>query len=374
MRPVCSAVTLAVASLIAVTPHPTGTIVSAAAPLPRAALVTAPLIALPGAVDSNSPVMWDLEDGQRRMFVLTSHSGVPSRSLGTRSIASAVPRKSRCCRIPDTACGSKRSSRMMSRVYGYYHNEWPASRCGREDRAVPRIGAAKSGQRPYLDRSRPGHPGLPERHVVRVAQSLCDRRRRRRQRDARPVEDVSLLFLQPIPSGPAVAGRRDRAIAVGGSRSTRRARRVVARRDLGARSRAAHVLAGIARSRTLASRVGISRSDAARRADPRVARRRRQGRCVLGTIGPLEHRDRAICDAAQSRERRDLRAGRHLRLYAPRLDDPSLWTTPQKLLNGGRWYPQVVGLSPGTGTDKLAGSAPRFFMSGRSEWVINFTK
>ena len=28
--------------------------------------------------------------------------------------------------------------------YGYYHNEWPATRCGREDRAVPRIGAAKS--------------------------------------------------------------------------------------------------------------------------------------------------------------------------------------------------------------------------------------
>ena len=25
--------------------------------------------------------------------------------------------------------------------------------------------------------------------------------------------------------------------------------------------------------------------------------------------------------------------------FAPRLDDPSLWTTPQKLLNGGRLVP-----------------------------------
>ena len=60
--------------------------------------------------------------------------------------------------------------------------------------------------------------------------------------------------------------------------------------------------------------------------------------------------------------------------YAPRLDDPSLWTTPQKILNGGKWYPQVIGSTPNVGTDKLAAGSPRFFMSGKSEWVINFAK
>jgi hypothetical protein len=60
--------------------------------------------------------------------------------------------------------------------------------------------------------------------------------------------------------------------------------------------------------------------------------------------------------------------------YAPRLDDPSLWTAPQKILNGGRWYPQVIGLTPGSGTDKLAAASARFFMSGKSEWAINFSK
>ena len=44
---------------------------SAAVVLPRVALVPAPLISLPGGVDSNSPVIWDLEDGQRKIFVMT---------------------------------------------------------------------------------------------------------------------------------------------------------------------------------------------------------------------------------------------------------------------------------------------------------------
>ena len=60
--------------------------------------------------------------------------------------------------------------------------------------------------------------------------------------------------------------------------------------------------------------------------------------------------------------------------YAPELDDPTLWTAPQKLMNGGRWYPQVVGSPTGTGTDKLAGASARFFMSGKSEWIISFAK
>ena len=33
--------------------------------------------------------------------------------------------------------------------YGFYHNEWPAEACGRLDRTVARIGAAKS-----IDRGR----------------------------------------------------------------------------------------------------------------------------------------------------------------------------------------------------------------------------
>ena len=60
--------------------------------------------------------------------------------------------------------------------------------------------------------------------------------------------------------------------------------------------------------------------------------------------------------------------------YAPRLDDPSLWTRAAEDIErrplvpaGGRfvhWH-----------RDRQArGRSPRFFMSGKSEWVINFTK
>ncbi|HEX8030007.1 MAG TPA: hypothetical protein VF491_16150, partial [Vicinamibacterales bacterium] len=55
----------------------------AAEPTPRATLTSAPVVLLPGTVDSNSPVMWDVDDGERRMFVITSHSGKPSMSFGT---------------------------------------------------------------------------------------------------------------------------------------------------------------------------------------------------------------------------------------------------------------------------------------------------
>jgi hypothetical protein len=56
------------------------------------------------------------------------------------------------------------------------------------------------------------------------------------------------------------------------------------------------------------------------------------------------------------------------------LSDPSSWSAPQRLLANGRWYPQVIGTESGIGTDKVAGQRARFFMSGRSEYWIDFAK
>jgi hypothetical protein len=60
--------------------------------------------------------------------------------------------------------------------------------------------------------------------------------------------------------------------------------------------------------------------------------------------------------------------------FAPRLDDPRLWSPPQRLLTGGKWYPQVIGLTDGRGTDKSASTVARLFVAGRSEWLINFSR
>ena len=57
-----------------------------------------------------------------------------------------------------------------------------------------------------------------------------------------------------------------------------------------------------------------------------------------------------------------------------RLDDPALWSQPVKIMDGGRWYPQVMGIEAGSGTDKVAGRWARFFMGGTSDHLIQFIK
>ncbi len=55
----------------------------------------------------------------------------------------------------------------------------------------------------------------------------------------------------------------------------------------------------------------------------------------------------------------------------PARDTCSCTDAPQ---NGGSWYPRVVGMEPGSGTDRLAGRRARFFMTGRSERMIEFER
>ncbi len=60
--------------------------------------------------------------------------------------------------------------------------------------------------------------------------------------------------------------------------------------------------------------------------------------------------------------------------FGSSLEDPGQWSAPSKILNGGRWYPQVMGIETGTGTDKTAGQVARFYMSGESQHVIRFIR
>jgi hypothetical protein len=58
--------------------------------------------------------------------------------------------------------------------------------------------------------------------------------------------------------------------------------------------------------------------------------------------------------------------------FNPRLDEPPGWSTPYRIVEGGSWYPQVIGLEQARGTDTWAGGTARFFMSGRSDSLIGF--
>jgi hypothetical protein len=53
------------------------------------------------------------------------------------------------------------------------------------------------------------------------------------------------------------------------------------------------------------------------------------------------------------------------------LSEPGGWTSPQKILEGVGWYPQVLGLAYGE-TDKVAGQWVRLYVGGVSEWILEF--
>jgi len=52
---------------------------------------------------------------------------------------------------------------------------------------------------------------------------------------------------------------------------------------------------------------------------------------------------------------------------------PGRWSAPRLILQGGSWYPQVVGLEPGD-TDKTAGRVSHLFLHGTSSYLLEFQR
>ena len=348
----------------------------AAASIPRTTLAPALSIVLPGTVDSNSPVIWDLDDGARKVFVMTSSHGVPRIASGP-SLTGLGPAEE-VSLTPHPGHGVWMEAIVFDDVetwYGFYHNEWPALRCGRDDRMVSRIGAAKSSDR--------GRTWQDLGAVIQARQSTtaCDSNNRY---IIGGVGDLSVMldagkqylyfFFSQYQQQPDAQG-----VAV--------ARMLWADRDRPA-------------GRVALWRAGVWESDAGRRelmpTIPGSLRRRLEWTYPAATPlvkpswawhdgddrvdafwGPSVHWNTALEQYVmllnRSKDESYTQEGIYVS-YAPQLDDPSLWTAPVKVFSGGRWYPQVVGSSLGTGTDKRAGESARFFMSGRSDWVINFTR
>jgi len=347
----------------------------AAAPVPRATLVSAPALTLPGAVDSNSPMLWDLDEGQRRLFVLTSHSGVPSIAMGA-----AVDRLSAATPItitPYPGYGVWMEAIVSDDVetwYGFYHNEWPASRCGREDRAVPRIGAARS-----RDRGRTWED-IGAVIQARRGTAACESTNKyviggygdlsvMLDPDKQYLYIFYSQYLEAAESqGVAVArlqwADRDRPWG-----KVELWRNGVWDPDEG-RRQLVEALPGQMRRLEYtypAATPLIAPSLPWHDADDKVD----------AFWGPAVHWNTALQQYVMLLNRAKNENYDQEGIYvsfAPRLDDPGLWSPPQKILNGGNWYPQVAGSTPGVGTDKIAGASARFFLGGKSEWLINFTR
>jgi len=54
------------------------------------------------------------------------------------------------------------------------------------------------------------------------------------------------------------------------------------------------------------------------------------------------------------------------------LSYPEAWNAPLRIVRGGAWYPQAIGLEEGRG-DTEVGAVGRFFMAGFSAWTIEFS-
>ena len=343
--------------------------------VPRTTLTAASTVYLPGAVDSNSPVMWDLEDGRRTMFVMTSSDGVPriasGPSVDRMSVASDV------AMTPHPGYGVWMEAVVFDDVetwYGFYHNEWPALRCGREDRMVSRIGAARSTDR--------GRTWQDLGAVIQSPQSATACWSQNRYIIG-GVGDLSVMLDEDKQYLYFFYSQyHNQAQAQGVA---------VARMQWADRDRPA--------GRLELWREGIWEPDAGRRefqqTIPGSMRRRLEWTYPAATPlvapsyawhdaddrvdafwGPSVHwnteLEQYVMLLNRSKDESYGQEGIYVS-YAPRLDNPALWTPPVKVLNGGRWYPQVVGSGNG-GTDKQAGASARFFTSGRSDWVINFVK
>ncbi|MBL8144404.1 MAG: hypothetical protein JNM38_25035 [Acidobacteria bacterium] len=340
----------------------------------RATLSSASTVVLPGPVDSNSPVIWDLEDGLLRRFVMTSSGGVPRITTGP-TLTSLVP-------LGDvTITPHPGNGVWMEAVvadedgtwYGYYHNENPAAVCGRLDRTVARIGAARS-----KDRGRTWRDlgivieaptvsvacGSPNRYVIGGVGDLSVM--------LDPDKAYLYFFFSQYhqdrsAQGVAVArmawANRDHPV-----------RRVWTWTD-GAwlppsvRFAPTTDVNGVSRRAWIEYPAGtplVATTQAWHDGDGKVN----------AFWGPSVHWNAAIGRYVmllnRAKDENYAQEGIYVS-YAPSLDDPSLWSTPVRLMSGGTWYPQVIGLDEGTGSDKSAGASARFFLGGRSEWIIRFT-
>jgi hypothetical protein len=327
---------------------------------PIAVLQSAPALEFPSPTDSNSPAFWLLFRGMLRLVVLTS---APDPVIGKGPNLGSLDMV-----LPATFHNEINGARWIESVmpdhrgvlYGYYHNE-PAGVCDNDGhKTAPRIGAAKSidGGRSWIDL------GL----ILEAAPGPIDCTSPNRY-FAGGVGDFSVILDQNGYDLYLLFSSYGQAIERQGVAA---ARMRWSDRD------------------TPEGQVAIWSDGAWRYPEPvdgrwiyppaspfipaRGSWYDRSGE-VDAFWGPSVHwntfLERYVMLLNRAQDAEWTQEGIYLSsTITP--ERPASWSAPMKLLDGGRWYPQVMGLETGSGTDKLAGERARFFMSGRSAHEIVF--
>jgi hypothetical protein len=325
---------------------------------PVAQLEPAPKLEFPAPTDSNSPAFWRLRHGESTLAVLNS-TGAPVLGIGS-DIEDVVP-----VGPAEMNRGIEGGWWMESVVpdfrgvlYGYYHNE-QADICPGVAKAAPRIGAARSfdGGRTWSD-------------LGFVLEAPPESAR---------CQTSNRYFVGGVGDFSVILDRDKKYLYVFFSAYLR---------DLDRQG------VGVARLRWSdrdkpVGRVAVWDSGVWRypEADdegrftypwPRpflAASRSWHERTVDAFWGPSVHwntfLEQYVMLLNRARDGTFAQEGIYLSVAAS-LDNPAEWSPPNRLLTGGKWYPQVIGLEPGSGTDRLAGQRARLFVGGTSEHEIVF--
>jgi hypothetical protein len=339
--------------------------------VPTARVSPAPRLVLPGRVDSSNPLVWTDEDGVALLTALSSWGGLPTVSRGpTLETLQLVGDATFTIHPGHGVWFESVVTDSDGRWYGFYHHERPADDCGRPDRQLPRIGAARSVDRgttwedlgTVLDAPPDAAAcGSQNRFVlggVGDVSAVLDH-------DA---QDLYLYFSQysrdPGWQGVAVArlAWADRDAPAG---------KVTIWQD-GAWLPATWVSAG-----EESPELGTWRYPAG---TPlvRPSRPFHDGQSSADVFwGPSIHwntyLEQYVMLLNRAKDEQFGQDGIYV-AFSPTPAHPRSWSTPARVLEGGGWYPQVAGLEVGRGSDRLAGQRARLFLTGASSHLLEFTR
>jgi hypothetical protein len=377
-RPVALATSILVTAVAA-----SAGLLAQSAGTPYATLIPSPTIAFPNDADSNSPAVWEIVDGQWRLSLFNSVAGRTRLSEGrsVQRLASQGPVAFESA-APPGGFWFESVIRDADSWYGFYHNEREDVVCTGSGKVWPRIGAARSDDfgRTWLD-------------LGPVLETPADSVRCQTNNhyfvggvgDFSAVLDPARMFVYLYYTQYAEdAGRVGVAVA----------RMAWADRDLPA-GRVDVWTDGVWLPPAPAEPAPEFGPDSevepapAPTAPPEwrfplaspimlAGDRWDNGNTGVNVFwGPSIHWNTALdcyvmlLNQATSN---DWKQGGVFVSYNPQIDDPAGWSVPARLVQGGRWYPQVIGLADGVGTDTVAGPVARFFMGGRSDHTMVFSR
>lgn len=340
---------------------------------PYAGLEPAPPIAFAADTDSNSPAVWSLVSGRQYLYVLNSVAG---RSMQSRGLSLDRLAPLNAVRwSPAAPFGGSWIEAIVpdpsgSNWYGYYHNERENVVCPDTGKVIPRIGAARSSDR-----------GLTWRDLGTVIEAppgseRCDTAN---QYFVGGVGDFSVMldreqqyvyfyYTQYFEKGADVGIAVARMPWANRNSPTNKA--VVWNAGAWLPGSTQRVVQGD--GRTVNQFVYRPATPMAKAHDSWDG-----GTPAVDVFwGPSIHWNTAISMYVMLLNRANSASWNQEGVYVSysnTLSDPRAWSSPEQLLRGGSWYPQVIGIQPG-GTDREAGAVARLFMSGRSHYLIHFAR